>query len=315
MAPGNSGKKGVIACCLAALLVALYGLTWRQAHIYKDIETLWQDTLNKNPDSLLAHANMGQLEDQRGNTELAMKHYYKALEIYPDDEVVNYNLGLVFKNYGKLEESIAYYRKAIQLRPDFAAAHTNLANALKMQGNFDLAVTHYRTALRIDPRDLKTHYNLANTYRQLGKLDKAAASYQRAVDLDPRFEYARTNLAVTLEAMGKIREAMRQYQAALEIDPNTLTALNALAELLIRHPDPNMRDVGKAVTLAEHAATLTGGNDPVALNTLAIAYAAAGNKDKAVKTAQKAIDIAAAGGNKALADFIRKWMEQYRQSN
>jgi tetratricopeptide (TPR) repeat protein len=307
--------RNVISVCLTAVLVTLCVLTWRQGHIYKDLETLWQDTLGKNPNSLLAHDNMGLLEDNRGNIEQAMSHYYRAIEIYPDDEVAHYNLGSIFKSQGKLDKAVAYYRKAIQIRPNFTAAHNNLANTLKMQGKIDEAIEHYKTVLMLEPRDSKTYYNLANTFREQGRLDEAVTFYERAIEMDPQFGYACTNLAVTLESMGHVNEAISQYRKVLQIDSNALTALTALAELLIRNADPNILDANEAVRCAERAAELTNYSEPVVLNTLGRAYAAVGERKKAEITAQRALDLAAARGDNTLADFIRKWLEQYKQSN
>src|SRR5207245_2657396 len=45
--------------CASALVPALLGaLTWHQCHIYKDAETLWRDTLARNPGAWMAHSNL-----------------------------------------------------------------------------------------------------------------------------------------------------------------------------------------------------------------------------------------------------------------
>jgi tetratricopeptide (TPR) repeat protein len=67
-----------------------------QADIYRDIETLWQDTLPKNPQSWLAHNNLG--------TAL-----FKA---------------------GKLQGAISEYKQAVRIKPDYAEAQKNLTRLL-----------------------------------------------------------------------------------------------------------------------------------------------------------------------------------------
>ena len=42
------------------MLVALLAvLTWREAHIYTDVETLYTETLRRNPASWASHDNLG----------------------------------------------------------------------------------------------------------------------------------------------------------------------------------------------------------------------------------------------------------------
>ena len=50
------------------LLLVLGALTWRQAGIYRDGETLWRDTLAKNPGCWLAYNNLGTVLLKRGRS-------------------------------------------------------------------------------------------------------------------------------------------------------------------------------------------------------------------------------------------------------
>ena len=68
----------------------------------------------------------------------------------------------------------------------------------------------------------------------------------------------------------------------------------------------------KAVELAQHTCELTGYKDPSLLDTLAVAYAAAGRFDEAKATAEKALNIAKETGRENLAVAIQERIKLYQ---
>jgi tetratricopeptide (TPR) repeat protein len=105
---------------------------------------------------------------------------------------------------------------------------------------------------------------------------------------------------------------LAQYRRILRINPDFVPALNNLANLLALHPDPGIRNVPEAVQLAEKGCKLTDYRDPILLDTLAAVYAASGRYAEARKIAAQGLELADAGGNKPLADRIRKRIETYQ---
>jgi protein O-mannosyl-transferase len=53
----------------AGLLIAVSILTWRQSAMYTDVETLWQTTLERNPDAWMAHNNLWGDPAPKGSTK------------------------------------------------------------------------------------------------------------------------------------------------------------------------------------------------------------------------------------------------------
>ena len=87
------------------VLVLLGLLTWRQCGIYADIETLWRDTLAKNPGAWLAHNNLGIVLRQQGRVQEAIDHYNEALQSIPTYALAHNNLGVALKQMGKVRGS------------------------------------------------------------------------------------------------------------------------------------------------------------------------------------------------------------------
>ena len=76
-----------------------------------------------------------------------------------------------------------------------------------------------------------------------------------------------------------------------------------------------MRDGKKAVELAQQAVQLSGGNAPEILDTLAAAYAEAGQFPKAIETARQALDLSTAQNNKPLAEVIQNQLQLFETNS
>jgi hypothetical protein len=82
---------------------------------------------------------------------------------------------------------------------------------------------------------------------------------------------------------------------------------------LCTHPDNKERDPDRAVALAKRAAELTEYNKAEILDTLATAYAAAGQFDKAEATSRAALRLALDEQNDELVTRLRQQLQLYSQ--
>lgn len=142
------------------ILAILSILTWQQGHIYKDAETLWRDTLIKNPSSWMAHNNLANISAKNGRFDEAIPHYYETLRIKPDFAEAHFNLGKALEKVGKIDMAIRQYAETVLINPNFAEAHFYLGNAFAKTGHLEEAANHYRETLRINPDHIAADYNL-----------------------------------------------------------------------------------------------------------------------------------------------------------
>jgi tetratricopeptide (TPR) repeat protein len=99
---------------------------------------------------------------------------------------------------------------------------------------------------------------------------------------------------------------------SLAIKANDGNAENNLAWVLATYPDATIRNGNRAVELAEKAAVLPGGQDPIVLRTLAAAYAEAGQFSKAIEAAERASTLARMRQNPSLAETLQNEIALYR---
>jgi tetratricopeptide (TPR) repeat protein len=91
--------------------------------------------------------------------------------------------------------------------------------------------------------------------------------------------------------------------------------LNNLAWALSTCPDASLRNGAKAIELAQKADQLAGGMNPIFIRTLAAAYAETGRFNDAIETAQRALQLATAQGDFAVADKLEKDLDLYRTNS
>jgi Flp pilus assembly protein TadD len=271
-------RQATVYVLCTALLASLTVLTWRQSEMYTDMQTLWRTTIEKNPNAWMAHNNLGALLLKKGQTDEAIIHFRKALEIKADDAETQANLGNALLQTGKLDEAVAQYYKALEVKPDYAEVHYNLGNALLHEGQVDEAIAHYEKAIQIKPNYADVYNNLGVVLFQKGEVDQAIANYQKALEINPQDVQARANLAW-----------------ALATSPQT----------------PMLKAI--AVKLAQQANQLTGGTNPTVLHVLAAAFAQAGQFSDAVDTAEQSLQLATAQNNTILAEALRTEIAFYHQ--
>jgi len=239
--------------------------------------------------------------------------YSKLLEGDPNNALRHDAVGNLLLQAGHLDDAIARYRRSLELNPSSAPTHYNLGYALSVRGRRDEAIAQFREALAIDPDYGQAHNNLGALLQAAGLFDEALAHYQRAVAIRPDNVDARGNFGQLLSIQGRAVEAADQFREALALKTDHLQALAGLAWIRATAWDPDVRNAGEAVQLAERAAAATRNSNVAVLDALAAAYASAGRYDEAVTVARLGLERAAADGQLPVADQFRQRLELYQQ--
>jgi protein O-mannosyl-transferase len=221
--PGRSRKRrkasGGLAAPVAAvgILVVLAVLTWKQTEIWRDTGTLWRHVLKLDPNSSIAHYNLGKFLASQGKYGEAIAHYRQALNIRPEDTDARNNLGLVLAVRGEIEASLKELQKTLQIDPNHARAYFNMGRVFARQGDYEKAIPNFHRALELKPNEAEIHVALGNVLAAQGELGAATRRFEQAVTLKPEFAEAHVALARSLAAQGKKIEAETHYQQALRL--------------------------------------------------------------------------------------------------
>jgi tetratricopeptide (TPR) repeat protein len=301
----------VLSAALFAV-ASLGALTWRQAAMYGDIETLWRTTLARNPECWMAHTNLGLVLRQKGQFDDGIAHYRAALQMQPDSWDAEYNLGAALLGKGEVDEAILHCDRAVAMQPNDPDAQVSFGDALLQEKRVEEAIVHYRKAMALRPDYFLPHYGLARAFLEKGELDNAVQYCRAALFIRPDDADCHTVLAVALDQKGETAEAIHNYEKAVQISPKSISALTNLAWLLATSSNDALRDGNKAVNLAGEANQLLGGTNPIVLRTLAAGYAETGQFGKAIESAQAAIQLARLSGDNSLAANVGEQLGFYR---
>jgi len=335
---------------LALVCVVLGGLTFRQALIYDDAETLYRATVERNPDAWMAHTNLSQIllseaqAARRAGDEGAMlaaareaaAHARAAIEARPGHEAALTNLAEALRLQGRFDEAIPRMREAIESLKDRLAflesrGVERLANAVRgaIAGDYallgrlhefnaerGLAVDSYQTALAWNDDLTIAHEAHARLAVEGGDLATAATHYQRVVERFPQHVDALLALGEHARRSGRYGEAEQWLARALQAADTSEAQMQAAfraAWLKATADDPDVRDGAYALDVAEDLVRATQRSSPDAFDAFAAALAEMGRYDDAVRMAREALTLAEAYGLEEKAAAIRARIELYRR--
>jgi len=194
-------------------------------------------------------------------------------------------------------------------REDNQAVITNFSKYLE-----DIKLDSGDFNMRFKPKHqcAVAHCNLGDVFQQEGQGERAVEHYKKALSYDPYMESVYSNLGVAYIQLGKHDLAINHLNKALDLDPDFTSALNNMAWLLASAEDKKIKNADEAVKLAQRACELSGYDNYEFLDTLSIAYAAAGRFNKAVSTMDKAIDLAASEGQEELVKRLSEKQLLYK---
>lgn len=105
---------GIVTMCVAIVLT-LAVLTWRQARVYKNEDTLWTHTLRLNNRCWVAYNNRGNAYGMKGDIQQAIWNYSKAIELKPEYTQPYNNRAAAFFGLRQYDKAWADVKKCQQL--------------------------------------------------------------------------------------------------------------------------------------------------------------------------------------------------------
>ena len=190
--------------------------------------------------------------------------------------------GIPISKKREFDKAIADFTEAIHLIPNYAAGYVFRGNCYANTLEFDKALADYTEAIRVAP-EFAAYGNRGRVYFQKQELDKAIADYTEAIRLEPKSAYMYASRGTARKYRREFAKAIADFAEAIALEPTYDFALASQAWLLATCPDAKCRDGKKAIELARTLCELGALKNGTWIDTLAAAYAEAGQFAEAIK--------------------------------
>jgi hypothetical protein len=140
----------IISVSILAITV-LGQLSFRQTLVWNNSVTLFEHmirTLGDDDYRSDIHWRLGSVLAQQGDTEGAIGHFQKTLQIVSNHPVALYRIALLYLFSDRHELAIQNFHRLLQIEPDHHDANYYIAIVFNQQGKFDDAIKHFNKALQ-----------------------------------------------------------------------------------------------------------------------------------------------------------------------
>ncbi len=259
-------------------------LTWNQAHIYQNEETLWKDSVRKTQSSWMAFQNMGIFYRRNNEAEKALEYLNKALQIESHRGSTYYHRGGVYVQLEKYEQALDDYNKAISLASDDADYYNDRGILYHKLQQYEEAIEDYNRSIALKADNPTYYNNRANIYFKLKQYEKAVSDYDYAIFLKKDYAEAYKNRATLYLDLKNYEKVLQDLNYVIELDPKNADAYNTrgVAYLHLKKYEHAIQNLNEALRLDNSLG--------MARRNLAIVYQKQGLYLAELKQYEKALD-------------------------
>ena len=269
---------------LGAVLVLFTLVSATRSTVWHDSESLWRDSVSKQPDNPVACYNLGAELLRQRHITAGIGYLTTALQFGMATPGVYNNLAHGLMVQGKYHEAMLYAQDALRLQPTNPRRHAQLAQTLLKSERNKSAARFFNSALRLDPEMVIAWIGLGRAHLENGDTDEALIAFQAALSRRENMPEIHNGLGMAQAAQENDAEAAASFRKALELEPNFTEAHFNLGTLLDRQGD-------LAGAIAEFATTIEQRPDHAeAWNNWGMALAKANRPEEAIAKFAEAIE-------------------------
>jgi tetratricopeptide (TPR) repeat protein len=264
------------------------GLLWHYYGDYDKAVADYSEAIRLDPTCAMAYNDRGKTWYAKRNYDLAVADYNQAIRLDPTLAIAFQGRGLAWFARGDYDKALVDHDEAIRLRPRRAMLYVGRGLAWHAKKDYGRALADYSNAIRLDSKLLCAYLDRGAAWHFKGEDDRAISDYSEAIRLDPKSPMPYYCRGLVWYAKKSYDRALADYNEAIRLDRHFAWAYKARAWLWATCPSPKFRDPRRAIESATRAYHLGGRKQAGDLDTLAAAYAEAGDFEEAVRRQEKA---------------------------
>jgi serine/threonine-protein kinase len=217
---------------------------------------------------------------------MAIQECEKAYRLNSRLPEVNVTLGMIHSGTGQYDSAVVDFRRALDADATSAAAYRGLAKAYESKGGLVEAEKTYQKAIALKPDYWGGYNDLGGFYHRHTRYEEAIDPFRRVVDLTPDNYRGYNNLGGIYYYLKRWPDARQMFERSLALKKTYATCSN-LGTLYYKEGA-----YASAARTYETALDLNDKNYLVWGNLAAAYYWAPGEREKAKKAYQHAIELA-----------------------
>jgi len=225
-APASIGStlRFLLVGSLALLVPFSLYQTWARCEVWKNSETLWNDTIQKYPRRIVdAYYNRGLYYYENGRRlDAALADFNQAIALNSRAAKAWLNKGIVLSERNQVDSAFVCFDRALQIQPDLFAAWNNRGGMKARKGDLAGAISDFSRSIAINPRYRDGYANRAIAYSMVKEYEKSIADGQRAIALDPANPgnyFQLGSIGMALQQLKRNREAVAELGEAIRLAP------------------------------------------------------------------------------------------------
>ena len=191
---------------------------------FKGAEEDASECLLRNPYYTAAYQLRGAARQNQEKYELAATDYQQSLEFFPEDRITLVNMGIVNIEMAQYEVAEKFFEVLLRRFPDYTPGYLTRAQMYLEQGDTIQAMVDLDKAIEIDPYTAQSFSARGLLSFQQKQYNKALADLDEAIRLDPYFTGNYINRGLVKYHLNDLRGAMADYDRVIESEGNNLIA-------------------------------------------------------------------------------------------